>query len=55
MSNPEDIKDIIKYLKERISWMEKYEEDMDEAGWHSEDGLLLTGNQAKIILKNIIK
>jgi len=40
-------------LKEQLSEMLKLCEDMDEASWQYENGVILSGNEAKELIKFI--
>jgi hypothetical protein len=39
------------WLERSIESMEKYNEDMDTVSWGYQNGVLITGNQAKFILE----
>lgn len=43
----------INRLKEQVDWLEKYDDDMNSAYWGGQEGVLITGNQAKEILQRL--
>ena len=46
---------IVKELKDQIECCESAKENMDEASWRGQGGVLLTGNMAKEVLKLLEK
>ncbi len=45
--------ELINYLKKRLDSMEKYKDDMDRTSWGEEIGCLITGDDAKFIIKKL--
>lgn len=46
---------LIKNLKRRINFMEEDDEDMDYCSWNYQEGILITGNEAKLFLELLIE
>lgn len=47
--------ELIKYLKENIDDMKKHKDSMEDKSWGMEYGIILSGNEAKLILKELEK
>ena len=47
------MKEIIKYLKEQLEQIKKYDGTMNSASWGYEEGILITGDDAEKILKHL--
>jgi len=47
------MKEIIKKLKAGISEAKKYKHDFNESSWCDETGILITPNEAKVILETL--
>jgi hypothetical protein len=41
---------LMDHLKSSVNFMEEHQEDMDEASWSSQDGVIITGNEAKYLI-----
>lgn len=45
---------LIKYLKENVQYIkDNHPDEMDEASWSHEQGMLITGNEAESIIQVI--
>jgi hypothetical protein len=47
--------EIIKYLKENLKDMKEHKDGMDDKSWGMEYGIIISGNEAKLILKELEK
>ncbi len=43
---------LINYLKEEVQRLIEYDSDFDTKGWYYEEGILITGNEAKTIIEH---
>jgi hypothetical protein len=53
MKEPTETDNLIKRLTESIAFAEKFGEDMDNASWTLQEGILLTYNEAKLIVEEL--
>lgn len=44
-------KELIESLEEHINHIKDYDGDMDAASWGYQEGILISGNEAKLFLK----
>jgi TPP-dependent indolepyruvate ferredoxin oxidoreductase alpha subunit len=44
---------LLERLKNSVAFMEKEKEDMDEVSWQYQDGIILSGNEAKYIIEKL--
>ena len=44
---------LLERLKSSVAFMEQEKEDMDEVSWQYQDGIILSGNEAKYIIEKL--
>ena len=49
------IEDIIKTIEKQLQTIDELHGDMDSANWGYEEGILLTGNEGKLLLSVLNK
>ena len=49
------MKEIIKNIERQLEDIKKFKEPMDEASWGYEEGVLLSGNEAKAVIEQLKK
>jgi len=47
----DELKEIVDQLENDVQTIQQYSRSMDEAAWGYEEGVLLTGNQAKKVIE----
>jgi len=49
--NEEEAKAAIAKMQRQIEWITKSDSEMDSASWGDEEGVLITGNDAKALIE----